>query len=485
MLMYQPFAQAEGGDDAIWDYVAQCIVRGQVPYRDVIEIKTPASAYLSALAMAAGKTAGLQDILSVRVLYILLVGILCAVTLVTAHVYFRSLAAGVIAVLILLTWPGLTVMMVAGTRPKVPMIIFGMLTMVLIAAEKPFWAGVCSMLSCLCWQPGLLFTATSVLVFSRYLTSWRDLRALKVVIGAAVPLGLVLTYFYAAGALSDFWSWTVAYNYQVYMPEGRETAAVSLTRLWRLIDEITGGDTVWVKLSAAGLLTYGGERIWASLKGARTAAAPHLFKDALIIVPLLYLAFRVINYPGTDDLIPLFPFIGLFAGYLFTAASRVITGVRFVRRNENVSRLAQLIPVLAVSVLAVLAVMHGANYRITTGSTLQDQQRMVQDVADLLEPDDKIYVHGTLEILVLMNKANLNPYILLDRGKDNYIADRIAGGFGAIIDEMKAQSPKVIAISRIQKVSHRDELLTWATEEYERLEVGFAHNSVYVRKQSQ
>lgn len=129
MLMYQPFAQAEGGDDAIWDYVAQCIVRGQVPYRDVIEIKTPASAYLSALAMVVGKAAGLPGILSVRVLYILLIGILCAVTLLTAHVYLRSLVAGTIAVLILLIWPGLAVMMVAGTRPKVPMIIFGMVTL--------------------------------------------------------------------------------------------------------------------------------------------------------------------------------------------------------------------------------------------------------------------------------------------------------------------------------------------------------------------
>ena len=195
-------------------------MRGQVPYRDVIEIKTPASAYLSALAIVVGKAAGLSDIWSVRLLYILLVGILCAVTLLTAQMYLRGLV--VIAVLILLTWPGLAVLMVAGTRPKVPMIIFGLMTLVLIAAERPFWAGFCSMLACLCWQPGLLFTATGVLVFSRYLTNWRDARALKVLIGAAVPLGLVLLYFYGAGALGNFWNWTVRYNYRVYMPEGRE-----------------------------------------------------------------------------------------------------------------------------------------------------------------------------------------------------------------------------------------------------------------------
>src|SRR5215470_3290236 len=50
-LLYRPLSQRETGDAAIWDYVAQCILRGQVLYRDVIEIKGPGSAYLSALAM--------------------------------------------------------------------------------------------------------------------------------------------------------------------------------------------------------------------------------------------------------------------------------------------------------------------------------------------------------------------------------------------------------------------------------------------------
>ena len=37
MFMYRPFSQAESGDSAVYDYIAQLIVRGQVPYRDEIE----------------------------------------------------------------------------------------------------------------------------------------------------------------------------------------------------------------------------------------------------------------------------------------------------------------------------------------------------------------------------------------------------------------------------------------------------------------
>jgi len=58
-----------------------------------------------------------------------------------------------------------------------------MVSLLMIAKDKPFWAGVCSMLSCLSWQPGLLFTGVAILIFSRYLTSWRDWRALKVTLG--------------------------------------------------------------------------------------------------------------------------------------------------------------------------------------------------------------------------------------------------------------------------------------------------------------
>jgi hypothetical protein len=480
MLMYRPFSQAEHGDDAIWDYVAQCIVRGQIPYRDVIEIKSPGSAYLSAMAIVVGKAAGLQDIVAMRVLCVLLVGILCAVICLTAYAYFRSTIAGLTAVLILVMSPEASVLMIAGTRPKVPMIIFGLLTLLLIAGDKPFWAGFCSMLSCLCWQPGLMFTAAAVLVFSRYLTSWRDLRALKVLIGASVPLVLVLIYFYCAGALADFWTWTVSYNYQVYWPETSGTVTVCLNELWYLL-KVTSADTVWVKLGVAGFLLFAVERIWVTLKSRRLTATPDLFKDALAMIPLAYVGFRAIEFPGRDDLIPLFPFIGLFAGFVCIEAIRLIGGIKPVSTNHRLALLVRCIPGILLVVLTILTWRHCSDYQLE-GSPLQEQQMKVQQVAELLEPDDKIYVHGVVEILVLLNRPNMNKYIFLDRGKDRYIADRTPGGFGAIMDEMKAQTPKVIAISRIHFVAYRQELLSWAAEQYDQLPVEFARNSVYVRK---
>ncbi len=188
MLSYRPWKQIEVGDPAVYDYIAQSILRGQIPYKDVVDIKGPGAAYISALAIFFGKAFGLRDVLAVRLMNVLLVGLLSAVTFLVAEKYLRHRVAAILAFLVPLMPEHFAMMMITGTQPKLPMILFGMASLLLIAKDKPFWAGFCSMLSCLCWQPGLLFTGTAFLIFSGYLTSWRDMRAFKSMLGAAVPL---------------------------------------------------------------------------------------------------------------------------------------------------------------------------------------------------------------------------------------------------------------------------------------------------------
>src|SRR5215471_1240678 len=71
-FLYRPLSQPERGDPAIYEYIAQTILRGGVPYRDVIDPKGPGAMYASAAAMWAGRRLGIQDVLAVRYVYILL-----------------------------------------------------------------------------------------------------------------------------------------------------------------------------------------------------------------------------------------------------------------------------------------------------------------------------------------------------------------------------------------------------------------------------
>ena len=171
MLMYRTLSQPEGGDPAIYDYIAQCIVGGLTPYRDVIDPKGPGQMYLSAAAMAVGNLVGVGDVISVRLLNIAMMGVLSVVTFKTANAFLRDRHAASIAFLLPLLAGQFPLMTNTGGQPKLPMMIFGLLALLMIAKDKPVWSGVFSMLSCLCWQPGLMFTGTAALIFSRYLTS--------------------------------------------------------------------------------------------------------------------------------------------------------------------------------------------------------------------------------------------------------------------------------------------------------------------------
>src|SRR5215470_8183306 len=146
------------------------------------------------------------------------------------------------------------------------MMLFGMLSLLLIASDRPFWAGVCSMLSCLCWQPGLMFTGMAVLIFSRYLSSWRDGRTLKVLAGAASPLILTLGYFYMRGALGEMWAWTITYNYTVFGPAAKRPFGEAADHLFKIMHRSFQPNSFLLVLSAIGLFGYLIERIVAKVK---------------------------------------------------------------------------------------------------------------------------------------------------------------------------------------------------------------------------
>jgi DolP-mannose mannosyltransferase len=473
MLVHRPWSQIEAGDEAIWDYVAQCIVRGQVPYRDVVEIKAPLSAYLSATAVFISKAARIRDVIAVRVLNVIMAGLLSTVTLLVGVTYLRSRTAAILASLIPLTPSHFAEWVVAGTEPKLPMILFGMVALLLVARRKPFWAGFFSMLSCLCWQPGLMFTGVAFLIFSRYLTTWRDLAALKVILGAALPLVILILYFFRVGALADLWSWTVAFNLNVYAPQTIRSFSETLALLWKVLVRVFRLDLLLVALGFVGLIAFCFERVRERSKRGVGVGDSDLFRDGLMILPLTYLAFCFLNFQSGPDLIPLFPFVGLFAGWCLVRLGAVGFGGRFARP----------LPMLALIVIAALILFRGATYKIDSGATLRDQDEELAAIANILAPDDRIYVHGTVEILVLLNRPNLNPYIFLDRGKDDWIARGMPAGFEGLISEMDLAAPKVLVISRLGKVAHRAELEQWVKEHYDPLELR-GYRNVFVRKQS-
>jgi hypothetical protein len=468
MLAYSPFKQLEGGDPAIYDYIAQSVLRGQMPYRDVIDPKTPGSIYLSAAAMAAGRLIGIWDVHAVRLAHILFVGWLAIVTFLVAEAYLRNRLAAAIACVIPLMREETSIMMIEGTQPKLSMVLFGMIALLLIARNKPFGAGIFSMLSFLCWQPGLLFVGTAFLIFSRYLTSWRDRRALKLLAGAAVPLAVTILYFHLRGALGAMYEWTLEFPLSVFALHRERTLAFALAHLLKVFSRVFQWDTALLGLSLIGFVMFVAERLRARLKRRESLRSEELFRDAILLPPVVYLAFCLVNMQGGPDLIPVFPFIGVFGGWFFVQTARFIESRR--RGEAGARRPSEWMPSVALGVILILALSRAALYKYQ-GWTVQYQEKLLKDAFADLGPNDKLYVHGPAEILLLLKRPNLNPYIAFDHGADDYIGSKRPGGFGAVIAEMEAEAPKFVAVSRLRNLVHRDELKQWIADHYEELPV--------------
>jgi hypothetical protein len=478
--MYRPFSTNENGDASIYDYIGQTILRGGIPYRDVVDIKGPGTMYLTAVAMLAGKWFGIRDIIAVRISNVLLAGALSWITFVVAWTYLRDRSAAAIAVLIPLMMGSFTIMMNGGPQPKLPLMILGLLSIYLVARNRPFWSGFCSILACLFWQPGLLFTGIAFLMFTKYLTRWRTLAWLKVLAGAAVPLAITMAYFYWKGALAQMWSWTITFNYSVFAPDGLRPIGEALLHFWNVGLRVYGWDSIIVVMSVAGLVWFGYRRARAEFANHGSFGSPHFYRDAIVIPPLVYFAFCMINFQKGPDLIPFLPFIGIFAGWFITRTARLLTRDKILGISGRSISARRAVLIFSVAVLAIITLYRGARFR-PGGPTLQDQYAEADKFAAQLGPGDKIYVQGPTELLVLLNIPNLNPYVALNSGADDYIAAARPGGFSSLIDEMETQAPRAVALNRLGKVHHAAELMSWVNDHYDKWDA-FTYAPVYIRK---
>jgi hypothetical protein len=242
-----------------------------------------------------------------------------------------------------------------------------------------------------------------------------------------------------------------------------------------------GVKVILFALGLAGLLMFIVERAGAKLKWRESLQSPLLFKDALIIAPAVYLTFCLVDFQAGPDLIPLFPFIGIFGGWFVIKTGRSIRRSQVINQKALFKRMTAVTPEV-IPIALVITLACAASHK-TQGLTLREQSKTYQRLSDMLSPDDKIYASGAIEVLVLLKRPNLNPYIMWDKGKDIYVAkEKYGGSLAAIIDEIESQRPRLVALSRFKGVGLRAELERWVAEHYDKLE-GY-NDSVYLRRPS-
>ena len=459
--------QASSGDRANWDYFAQVISRGGVPYRDVVNIKSPLSAYIGAAAIVISRPFGLRDVFAMRVAFLLLGALTVAFTFLVALDYLGSMRVAVLASMIMLSFGAFARLNGGGVQPKTPMVLFGLITLWAILKERPFTAGVFGMLSALSWQPGLLFVGVAVLAFSRYLTNWRDHQVAKLLAGAAVPLLIQLGYFWVAGALHDFYLWNIHFNATVYGPGQARSLMGFFHRLAKMMAGTYHNERFFFYLSAPGLALA----VWRALNRARQGGLRVFCEDAprhsIIVAPVIYFLFCMIDIQGGADLIPSLPFVAAFAGSALIFA--VDQSARLAQRwrpglNSRALKAAGTAMLLAAALVFSLVETLAPDRDFPA---LADQDSEVREIVSNLSPGDKIFVHGNVEILVLSGLTNASKYFLLDRGKDGYLDQVEEGGFNGWLERLKSDRPKVVVLDRLKSLGYLGKLQDWVDTDYD------------------
>lgn len=467
VLLYAQFPfwkQPALGDRANWDYFAQVIARGGVPYRDVVNIKSPLSAYIGAAAIVVTSPFGLRDIFAIRALYLLLAALTVAMTFLVALECFGRLRVAGLAAAALLTIDNIMRFNGNGVQPKTPMILFGLVSLWATLKDRPLAAGLFGMLSALSWQPGLLFVGAAGLAASRYLTNWRDRRVLKVIMGALLPLAIMLGYFWIAGALKDFYLWNIHFTATVYGPgESR-----SLGNFFEHFGKLLNGPYRHARWLFYASLAGVAAALWqwrprARQEGRWLDDAP---RQAVLISGLVYFIFCMIDIQGPIDLLPLLPFITIFAALVIDIAleqlNRLAIRARPQMKREAVAHWAAGI---LIAVMLYQAIVRAAQFE-RSFPLLQDQDAVVAAILAQLQPGDKVFTHGAPELLVLGKLTNASRHFLLDRGKDAYLDQVEAGGFAGWLERLKAERPKIIALERFANMTHEADFRAWAAAEY-------------------
>lgn len=478
----QFWSQPSGGDRANWDYFAQVIARGGVPYRDVVNIKSPLSAYIGAAAIAVTRPFGFRDVLAIRITFFLLAALTAAFTFLVAYDCFRSRRVAVLAATVMLTFSAFARFNGGGIQPKTPMVLFGLVSLWALMKDRPFSSGMFGMLSALSWQPGLLFVGAAGLGFSRYLTNWRDLRVVRLIAGAFIPLAILIAYLWAAGALESFYVWNIHFNATVYAPHESRSLANFFSHLSKLLNGFYQNSRDYFYLALVGL----GIAVWQEVNRARKQGGRYLLESApahaVMISPLVYFAFCMIDIQSGPDLIPLLPFVAIFSAVALQCIVEQTANL-FARLRAAASRgVVEGCASIVIVAFILYTNVNGAFFFESGFPTLKDQGPAVQEIVSHLEPGDKMFVYGRTEILVLSGLTSVSKYFLLDRGKARYLDQVEPGGFDGWIERLKSEHPKIVVLDRLGTDGALKPLEDWVAAEYEmRINRVFAY---YIRKDS-
>lgn len=491
-------------------YAAQQILENHPIYRDVGIIKAPLSDFASALAILIARAIRISDIMGTRLMSLAVVMATASVTYLAGVTLFRARAVGILAGLLMAGWNFFGLRAVTGPEPKAFVILFSLLALVWIAQKRWGWAGIAASLATLAWQPALMVAAIALL--AAFVAPWFEptsdttprvrvalKQTLRVLLGFAAPLALLLFYLVVNNALMS------AYNAAIGANVTHFNNTQARVPLFQTVDEnfaeiledgalycFSASEYWLVGLGVLGFLGLGATQI---VSGVRRRRVPFdLHTTPLLLFGLGFYAFTLIDFDYCPDLFPFLPILALTAAwlaYLFAReAAKLLAGL-FTRSDaatdadsgaaaRSVYRVLLVIITVAVAFLFLLDTW---GYRITATSFL-DQLQVTQTASKYLKPGDRVLTFGNALVLIELHKVNATKILHLGSKSGLGVLVSEPGGVEGMMDSLKADPPKLISLARENRPAWTAPFYEWLDRNY--TEVGFfpkANMRLLVRKQ--
>jgi len=414
-------------DLAIYSYSAQKVADGVPPYLGILNRAGPLAHLIPAIGVAGARVAGFDDVLGMRLLFMLFAIASVSVTYVLGHEFFESRLAGLAASTALLSFQGFITYATTGPREKTLMVFFLLCCLLGLAKRKWFAAGASISLAALVWQPALLVGLAAFGVTVAALRSGERTPALvRFAVGGLVPAALCTIYFAAVGALREFVDAYLLINARYTIPS--PLWGKNLATKWAAVQE-GYGVTLWaIGVGLAALFSLAVVAI--RRQGWRASA--HTSEVVLVATVLVGLGWSVRDFNSWPDAFVLLPMAALGVG----AVTRELA-----RRLPATAALAVTLTWVVAAV--VMAVTFSVTHR---SHGLEKQRRAVEAMLAQLPPGASLLSIEAAQPLVLSRSTNPTRYQTFGRGLGNYVDDTWPGGLAGFADWVRQERPTVISI---------------------------------------
>lgn len=411
-------------DNEFQFFIAERAASGVPPYASFFTPKTAGSHLLTAVAIRAGRAAGVPDILAARALSIGIFAATAGLVGLLALELTGSLWLGALAGSSLLTFPGLVDHAVQGCRPKVFLVAFTLLLLWAVARRRPLLTGVAAALAVLSWQPAVLVAAPAALAS---LVDRRKGRAVaRLLLGAALVVVPYELYFWSHGMLAEHLFHSVRVPLTL-MPLAESSFSAPWPPIHWLARRAFGSwhpaAVAYVAAMAGGVLTVL-VRPGATLRLLRRRPAWLAVGSAAAATA----AFTLVEHQGPPDLFFVAPFVALAPAICLSAALRRAPG-----------HVAGIVTSAVGALVLLIGLPQTWSYppRQQLGYGLGGQIRLAERLDRRLGEGGSVYAHGALHLLAFRHRDNWSRWGLFYRGWRSVQAE-LPGGAEPLLERQGA-----------------------------------------------